>query len=59
MLQVEARLVDHEKKIADLDMFQKDVNARLATIEERTGNMIKGLDRIELKMDNTKTNGGR
>lgn len=48
---VEARVDRQGALIAEVDNAQRGMTGRLATIEERTGNIVKGLDRIENKVD--------
>ncbi len=48
---VEQRQLESDKKVEEIDSAQRGMTGRLATIEERTGNIVKGLDRIESKFD--------
>jgi hypothetical protein len=48
---VEQKQSNTDKKVEDLDGAQRGMTGRLATIEERTGNIVKGLDRIEDKLE--------
>lgn len=47
----EQRLAAESARITEIDESQRGMTGRLATIEERTGNIVKGLDRIENKVD--------
>lgn len=48
---VEGDLKQQHAQILEVDAAQRGMTGRLATIEERTGNIVKGLDRIESKVD--------
>lgn len=48
---IETRVDRQEGLISEVDTAQRGMTGRLATIEERTGNIVKGLDRIESKVD--------
>lgn len=55
----ENRNKEQDGQLAEINTFQKDVNARLATIEERTGTMVKGIDRIEDSLREGKRKAGQ
>lgn len=48
------RIAAHDKQIETLNTFQAQINGRLGVIEERTSNTVKGIERIENKLDNVK-----
>lgn len=51
VMTTEQRVSEHTARLTMFESNQSAVNARLGVIEERTSNIVKGIDRIETKIE--------
>lgn len=54
VMTTEQRISEHTARLTMFESNQSAVNGRLGVIEERTNNIVKGIERIEGKMEDKK-----